>query len=609
MCGIFGYNGKEPDGVKKILEGIHRLEHRGYDSMGMAFLTGGKIECFKVAEDEKAGFDIKDLAKKIPNKKVICNIGIGHTRWATYGGKTVKNAHPHFSNGLFIVHNGNVENFEALKKEIDARALYSETDSEVIVKLTDKMFQESGDLVKSIEHVMNMLVGANVMLLMSKDHPGQLFAANKGGTLLLGKSDSGIIIASDPSAFEGYHIIKKRNLETNEVAVIHSNCWDIIAKEVVVTTEDNYLQDVGKNNYAFYMEKEIVEQASVLHGTMSGRLIFDKGNTRLGGINEIARELRNVKTFHFVGCGTAYNACSYAALLFNRFGISARAWIASEFCYSHPVFSPKDAFFFISQSGETADTIEVIEEIQIKGNICLGIVNVPDSRIACLTDAGVYIRAGKEKAVASTKAFTAQLVTIALLAIYLARQRKMTIDTGMGIIEELILIPEKIEKVLKQKNSIKRLAKKYKEFKNYYFLGRYFNSVVAQEGALKLKEISYVHAESYPLGEMKHGPLALIDSCFCSVVIIPNDSVYSKGVVNVREIKGRNGVVIAVVTEGNRFKLADDIIEIPEIKPRHEYLYPIIATIPLQLFAYYMALELGFNPDKPRNLAKTVTVG
>ena len=608
MCGIFGYNSVEQDGVKKILEGIHRLEHRGYDSMGMAFLTGGKIECFKVAEDEKAGFDIKDLAKKYPNKKALCNIGIGHTRWATYGGKTVKNAHPHFSNGLFIVHNGNVENFEALKKEIDARALYSETDSEVIVKLIDKIYQETNDLVKSIEQVMKMLIGANVILLMSKDHPGQLFAANKGGTLLLGEYDSGVIIASDPSAFEGYHIIKKRNLETNEVAVINSDSWDIIAKEAVAIKKD-YFQDIGKNGCDFYMEKEIFEQTSVLRGTMSGRLILDKGNTQLGGIHEIARELRNVETFHFVGCGTAYNACSYAALLFNRFGISARAWVASEFCYSHPVFGPKDAFFFISQSGETADTIEVIEEIKIKGNICLGIVNVPDSRIARLTDAGVYIRAGREKAVASTKAFTAQLVTIALLAIYLARQRKMTIDTGIGIIEELALIPEKIEKILEQKNSIKRLAKKYKEFKNYYFLGRYFNSIVAQEGSLKLKEISYVHAEAYPLGEMKHGPLALIDPSFCSVVIIPNDSVHSKGVVNVREIKGRDGVVIAVVTEGNRFELADDIIEIPEIKPRYEYLYPIISTIPLQLFAYYMALELGFNPDKPRNLAKTVTVG
>lgn len=608
MCGIFGYNGVEPDGVKKILEGIHRLEHRGYDSMGIAFLTNGKIECFKIAEDEKAGFSIKDLAKKIPNKKVICNIGIGHTRWATYGGKTVKNAHPHFSDGLFIAHNGNVENFETLKKEIDTNALYSETDSEVIVKLIDKTFQETGDLVKSIEKVMEMLVGANVILLMSKNHPGQLFAANKGGTILLGKSDSGVIIASDPVAFEGYHIIKKRNLETNEVAVIHSDSWDIIAEEATAIEKD-YFQDIGKNGYDFYMEKEILEQGSVLQGTMSGRLIFNKGNTRLGGINEIARDLRNVETFHFVGCGTAYNACVYAALLFNRFGISSRAWIASEFCYSHPVFSPNDAFFFISQSGETADTIEVLEEIRIKGNICLGIVNVPDSKIARLADAGVYIRAGKEKGVASTKAFTAQLVTVVQLAIYLARQRKMTIDTGIGIIKELTLIPEKIEKVLKQKDSIKRLAKKYKEFKNYYFLGRYFNSVVAQEGSLKLKEISYMHAESYPLGEMKHGPLALVDPSFCSIVIIPNDSVYSKGVVNVREIKGRNGVIVAVVTEGNSFELADDIIEIPEIKPRYEYLYPIIATIPLQLFSYYMALELNCNPDKPRNLAKTVTVG
>ncbi len=608
MCGIFGYNGIESDGIKKILEGIYRLEHRGYDSMGMAFLAENKIECFKIAEDETPGFDIKTLAKKIPNKKAVCNIGIGHTRWATYGGKTLKNAHPHFSNGFFIVHNGNVENFEALKKGIDAHTLYSETDSEVIVKLIDKIFQKNNDLAKTIAQVMDMLVGANVILLMSRDHPGQLFAANKGGTLLLIKSDSGICIASDPAAFEGCHIIKKRSLETDEVAVINSDSWDIITKKVV-TAENDYFSDVGKNGCDFYMEKEIFEQCSVLQGTMSGRLIYDKGNAQLGGINEIARELRNVETFHFIGCGTAYNACCYATLLFNRFGISARAWIASEFCYSHPVFGPNDAFLFISQSGETADTIEVVEEIRIKGNICLGIVNVPDSKIARLTDAGVYIRAGRERGVASTKAFTAQLVTIVLLAIYLARQRKMTIDTGMGIVEELLGIPKKIEEILKQKDSIKQLVKKYKGFKDYYFLGRYFNSVVAQEGSLKLKEISYMHAESYPLGEMKHGPLALIDPSFCSVVILPNDSVYSKGVVNVREIKGRNGVVIGVVTKGNNFELADDLIQIPEIKPRYEYLYPIIAVVPLQLFAYYMALELNCNPDKPRNLAKTVTVG
>jgi glucosamine--fructose-6-phosphate aminotransferase (isomerizing) len=322
----------------------------------------------------------------------------------------------------------------------------------------------------------------------------------------------------------------------------------------------------------------------------------------------VARSLREAGAFHFVGCGTANIACQYAVMLLNRLGIPARFWVSSEFCYAHPVFDPNDVFVFISQSGETADSIAVLEEIKIKGNMALGFVNVVDSKIARMTDAGVYLRAGVERGVASTKAYAAQLVAMVLLALFLARQRKMTIDTGSKIIFELKTLPEKMEAMLAGEASIKALAGKYRDFKNFYFLGRYFNFVTAQEGALKIKEISYVHAESYPLGEMKHGPLALIDENFCSVVVALKDSVYEKSVANIREIKARRGRVIAIANTQNADEIraiADDVIIIPDTL---EYLSPILSVIPLQLFAYHMACELGRNPDKPRNLAKTVTV-
>jgi len=441
-------------------------------------------------------------------------------------------------------------------------------------------------------------------VVMKIDEPDKLIAANKGGTIIFGQNNDCVIAASDPAAFEPFAIKKKRILGDNEIAVISAEGWEIF-KEAKTEEEDFFSAKSDIGDFLFFMEKEIFEQPKIFSNTIAGRFIFEQGLPRLDGIEDFARELRNVKNFHFVGCGTAYNACRYAALLFNRFGIAARAWIASEFCYSHPVFDPTDAFVFISQSGETADTIEVINEIKIKGNICLGIVNVPGSRIWRETDAGIGIRAGKEKGVASTKAFTSQLATIVMLAVFLARQRKMTIDTGQRIINELKKIPDKIEIILRDADRIKELAKKYACFRNYYFLGRYFHSVTADEGSLKLKEISYVHAEGYPLGEMKHGPLALIEPDFCSVVIIPDDPIFKKGIVNIHEIKGRNGTVLAITDKKKGISPADDTINIPTTI---DYLSPILTTIPTQLFAYYMALEFGCNPDKPRNLAKTVTV-
>jgi len=608
MCGIFGYIGTDGRAINSVLYSIGLLEHRGYDSMGVAFNMGREVELYKISQEDKENFNIEDLKRLVPKRKRICNNGIGHTRWATFGGKTTKNAHPHhdFNKLFYFVHNGNVENLDDIKKELGKGSFYSETDSEVIVNLIAKYYREMNSLEKAVSKVLKKIEGANAFVVMDANKPEQLIAANKGGTIILGKENGNTIVASDLAAFEPFTIKNRHILKDNEIVEITKQGWKIYEDEKVKKAAKEINEpnsDLGE--YKFFMEKEIFEQKYTMANAIRGRLITETGIPKLGGIENIARSLRKVKTFHFIGCGTAYNACLYAKFLFNRFGIAASASIASEFCYRHSVFAPDDAFIFISQSGETADTIEVINEIKIKGNICLGIVNVPGSRIWRETDAGISIRAGKEKGVASTKAFISQLASIVMLAVFLARQRNMTIDTGQRIFRELELIPDKIQEILNQANLIRKVVNKNSRFTNYYFLGRYFNYITAEEGSLKLKEISYVHAEAYPLGEMKHGPLALIDKDFCSVVIIPDDSVFKKSLVNIHEIKARNGKVLAITNKKMDVNLADDIIFVPRTI---DYLSPLLTTIPLQLFSYYMALKLKRNPDKPRNLAKTVTV-
>lgn len=613
MCGIFGYVGSQGNGIEIILNGLHGLEHRGYDSMGAAFLLNHEVEVYKKSKEHTGEISPQDIADLIKNKECPCYLGIGHTRWASCGVVNDVNAHPHWDEQgeFFIVHNGNVENYNELKRKLseEGRKIISQTDTELIAHLIAYFYQ--GDLMTSVELALSQIEGAHAILVMSKKHPDILVAANRGGALLIGKTEQGIIVTSEPLAFPN-QVTHNIVLDDNELAIINKDSWQVVCEEKVVEKEEfifkNREEDILEEGFDHYMQKEIFEQPAVLANTIRGRYVVNKGIAKLGGIGKIARDLRQVKTFHFIGCGTAYYACCYAVLLFNRFGISAKAWIASEFSYCHPVFHPNDAFVFVSQSGETADTIATIDEVKLKGNICLGVVNVAGSKIARLTDAGIYIRVGKEKGVASTKAFTGQMMVIVLLAVFLARQRKMTADTAQRILVELELIPEKIDKVLEQTDLIKQLAEKYKGFTNYYFLGRYFSSVVAQEGALKLKEISYVHAESCPLGEVKHGPLALVDENFCNMVIIPRDSLYKKSLVNIFELKARLGKVIAITTadDDDLKETVDDVIYLPQTL---EYLTPLLTTIPLQLYAYYMAVLLGFNPDKPRNLAKTVTVG
>ncbi len=610
MCGIVGYIGQEKDGIEKILKGLELVLYRGYDSIGAAFLIGSKIKVHKKASHNSTNVTVNDIRAIIPDRQAPCQLGIGHTRWATRGKVTDTNAHPHWDGqkNFFVVHNGNVENFAELKKGLTAKGVkfISETDTELIAHLIAQEY--AGDLAQAAERTMGIISGANAFLVMSPKHPQTLVAINRGGSLLVCQNENGVLVASDPIVFRE----KKTpyvSLDDNELAILTpTNAVikrgdDIIEKEKIAAEAEEI--KLSKGAFDHFMLKEIMEQPQVLANAISGRLWADKGISKLGGIEEIARDLRKVPTFHFIGCGTAYNACCYGKLLFNRFGIPAQAWVASEFCYSHPIFSPRDAFIFVSQSGETADTIAVLEEILLKGNLCLGIVNKPGTKIPRLTDAGVFIRVGPEIGVASTKAFVGQMINIVLLALFLARQRNMTIDTGQRIIQELEVIPAKVEIILSQQEKIKALAEKYCHFRNYYFLGRYFSSVVAQEGALKLKEIAYVHAEAYPLGEMKHGPLALVDPDFCSFVIAPEDSVCLLSRVNIDEIKSRHGPVLAVTNEGCSLPATDDIIYVPRTL---EYLTPLLTTIPLQLFAYYMARQLNCNPDNPRNLAKSVTV-
>jgi glucosamine--fructose-6-phosphate aminotransferase (isomerizing) len=607
MCGIIGYLGKEGLAINSVLDALGHLENRGYDSMGAVFVfSKGENEVYKISREEKFNFNIADLKAKVADKKRLCNLGIGHTRWSTCGKPTNANAHPQCDEDktVYVVHNGNVLNFDELKKSLGECVFRSETDTEVIANLVAREYGKSKDLRQAAEKCLSVLEGANAFLVVDAKNPDLLVAANKSGTIILGEKEGASMVASEPGVLDLLGVKNRQVMETGATAQVVNGGW-----KIVMLDERKAEQPVQADlrQYPHQMLKEIFEQPGILERALRGRLVPGLGISKLGGIEPAAKELSGVPTFHFVGCGTAYHAALFAERLLQRLGINARSWVASEFCSYHACFDPKDAFVFISQSGETADTIKALAEVKLKQNLCLGIVNVEGSRIAREAGRGIYVQAGREIGVASTKAFTAQLSTIVLLAMYLARQRRMTSDTAETIIAEMIGLPEKIKSILTQASELKTLAEKYSAYKGFFFLGRAFNSVTADEGALKLKEITYLCADSYPLGEMKHGPLALIDENFVSVVIIPDDSLFSESLVSIREIKARGGKVLAITNTGmakNLCGLADDVVEVPKTL---EYLSPILTIIPLQLFAYYMAVKLGYNPDKPRNLAKTVT--
>ncbi len=609
MCGIVGYIAKKetPHSLKLGIEALKRLEYRGYDSAGFAIWDKNKKEIFS----QKAVGRITKLEEKVNNNNssFFGNPIILHTRWATTGEVNEANAHPHCDcqNNIWLVHNGIIENYQALKTKLEKEGhkFSSDTDTEVIAHLIEKFFK--GNLEEAVRKALGFLKGTYGLAVISRDDPNKIVAARLSSPLLLGLGENEFLVASDPAAIIA-HTKKVIYLDDGEIVTITPEDFFIIKEKKPEEIEWS-LEEVQRGGFSHFMLKEIFEEPEAIRNSIKGRLIPEEGLVKLGGLEPVADKLREINRLIIIGCGTARYAGLVGEYMIEEYaGIPVEVDIGSEFRYRKPIINGNTAVLAISQSGETADTLAAIREAKRKGALTLGITNVVGSTQARETDAGVYSHVGPEIAVASTKAFISQLAILALLTIYLGRQKDMSLVTGRRIAQELQKLPELAESILKQNQKIKELAKKYSKFRNFFYLGRKYNLPIAMEGALKLKEIAYyVHAESYPGGEMKHGPIALIDENFPSVFIAPSDSVYEKVVNAIEEAKVRKGKAIVIATEGNEEikKIADDVIYIPKTL---EMLTPILSTIPLHLFAAYLGLELKCDIDKPRNLAKSVTV-
>ncbi len=612
MCGIVGYIGHR-DAYNILIKGLKRLEYRGYDSAGISILNGD-LHVYK-----KKG-KVKDLEEFVADKKIDGKIGLGHTRWATHGEPNDVNAHPHLSGNsrLAIIHNGIIENYASLKKELQSRGheFKSETDTEVLIHFIEDIQQNNHcDLAEAVRIAMTQIVGAYAIAILSMDEPDQIVVARKGSPLVIGVGEQHqeFFIASDATPIIEYtkNVVY---LNDEEIAVIRRGSMVIkslldVEMTPYIHTLEMELEAIEKGGYDSFMLKEINEQPRSIRDCMRGRLIKEHNMLVLGGIRNYLETLKNSKRIIFVACGTSWHAALTAEYLFEEFArIPVEVEYASEFRYRNPIIDKSDVVIAISQSGETADTLAAIELAKSKGATILGVCNVVGSSIARTTHAGVYTHAGPEIGVASTKAFTAQLTVLTLMAILLGKERnEITQRQFTNLLEEMDAIPGKVEKVLKLNSYIKKIAAKFKDARNFLYLGRGYNFPVALEGALKLKEISYIHAEGYPAAEMKHGPIALIDEEMPVVFIATKDSSYDKIVSNIQEVKARKGKVIAIVTEGDAAvsKMVDYVIEIPQT---HEALVPIVSVIPLQLLAYHIAVMRGCNVDQPRNLAKSVTV-
>lgn len=606
MCGIVGYIGKQ-DGSEIILSGLKRLEYRGYDSYGICFIEKDKYSLFK-----RIG-KIEKTEKEFLSNHFKGNTCIAHNRWATTGIVSEENAHPHCDckEEFFVVHNGIIENYKELKNILikEGHIFKSETDTEVIAHLIEKYYQ--GNLENAVKKSLNEIRGTYGLVVASTKEPEKLVVARMSSPLIIGVGDNEFLVASDPSAI----ISRTRqiiNLDDGEIAVIRADDIRIYKEEKEskkdVQTIDWDIEVAQKGGYDHFMLKEIMEEPNVIEDAMRGRLLEEEGMVKLGGLESVESQIKQINSLCLVGCGTAYYACKVGKYMIEEYAdIPVEVDFGSEFRYKKPIIKKDGAVLFVSQSGETADTLSCLKEMKGKGVLTLGITNVVGSSQARETDAGVYTRSGPEISVASTKAFLGQLTVLALITIYLGRQRNMSMVMGRRIVSELKKIPDLSRRILEQKEEIKKIAEKYKEYKNFWFIGRKYNYPIALEGALKLKEISYVHAEGVAGGELKHGPLALIEESFPTIAICPSDSVYDKMVSNIEEIKARKGPVIAIATEGNEEikKIADDVIYIPKTL---EMLTPLLSVIPLHLFAYYFAKSLKRDIDKPRNLAKSVTV-
>jgi glucosamine--fructose-6-phosphate aminotransferase (isomerizing) len=610
MCGIVAYIGHK-EACPIILKGLKRLEYRGYDSAGIALMHGG-LNVYK-----KKG-KVKELEDFLVGKDISGKVGMGHTRWATHGEPSDRNAHPHYSNsqGIAIIHNGIIENYDSLKKDMIQRGhtFHSDTDSEVFIHLIEDVYENHKcSLEEAVRIALTMVVGAYAVVIMSKDHPEQLIAARKGSPLVIGIGKDEYFFASDATP-----IIEYTNevvyLNDFEIAVVRDNKLSIKNIEDISTTPyvqklDLELSSIEKGGYEHFMLKEIFEQPKSITDCLRGRIISAQGHLALGGIRQYLNKLVNADRIIIVACGTSWHAGLVAEYIFEEYTrIPVEVEYASEFRYRNPIVREGDVVIAISQSGETADTLAAIDLAKSKGAIIFGVCNVVGSSIARASHEGAYLHAGPEIGVASTKAFTAQVTVLAMMAIMVANKKGIIPENKF---QELLIdienIPRKVESLLKLNNEIKAISAEFKNARNFLYLGRGFNFPVALEGALKLKEISYIHAEGYPAAEMKHGPIALIDNEMPVVVIAPQDSSYEKIVSNIQEVRARKGRVIAIVTEGDTQikEMADYVIEIPRIS---EPLSPLLTVIPLQLMAYHIAVLRGCNVDQPRNLAKSVTV-
>ncbi len=610
MCGIVGYIGHR-DAWPIVIKGLHRLEYRGYDSAGIA-LMNGSLNIYK-----KAG-KVSDLESFTENDNRSGHMGMGHTRWATHGAPSDKNSHPHTSGDerLAIIHNGIIENYGSLKEALLSRGhvFKSETDTEVLIHLIEDIQQETNvTLREAVRLALNEVIGAYAIVVMSKDEPDELIAARKGSPMVLGVGDYEYFIASDASPIVEYtkNVIY---LNDNEIAYIRRD--ELLIKSIDNVVQTPYIHELElelemleKGGYEHFMLKEIYEQPRSIKDCMRGRIYPSQGHVQLGGIKEYAEKLKNIDRIIIVACGTSWHAGLVAEYLIEECArIPVEVEYASEFRYRNPIISEKDIVIAISQSGETADTMAAIELAKEKGATIFGVCNVVGASIPRASHAGVYTHAGPEIGVASTKAFTAQVTVLTLMAIYMAQQRgTITQSKLIHLLSELDNIPVLIEKCLLANDHVKMIAEKFKDSRNFLFLGRGSGFPVALEGALKLKEISYIHAEGYPAAEMKHGPIALIDEEMPVVVIATRNSSYEKVISNIQEVKARKAMVIAIVTEGDTEvkKMADYTIEIPDTD---EMFLPLVATIPLQLLSYHIAVMRGCNVDQPRNLAKSVTV-
>ncbi|MCR9181920.1 MAG: glutamine--fructose-6-phosphate transaminase (isomerizing) [Flavobacteriaceae bacterium] len=614
MCGIVGYIGHR-EAYPIVLKGLKRLEYRGYDSAGIAIFDGKEIQLCKTKGK------VIDLEQKINEETVTTGtLAIGHTRWATHGVPNDINSHPHYSNSgnLVIIHNGIIENYDSIKKELIKRGykFHSDTDTEVLVNLIEDVIKkEKVKLGKAVQIALNQVVGAYAIVVFDKTKPNELVVAKLGSPLAIGMGENEYFVASDASPF-----IEFTNnaiyLEDEEMAVIRRHKGVKIRKIKDDSLVEPYIQElqlnleqIEKGGFDHFMMKEIYEQPSAIKDTFRGRLLADQGLIKVGGLEDHIQKFINANRIIIIGCGTSWHAGLVAEYIFEDLArIPVEVEYASEFRYRNPIITEKDVVIAISQSGETADTLAAIKLAKSKGAFVYGVCNVVGSTISRETHSGTYTHAGPEIGVASTKAFTTQITVLTLIALKLASVKGTISYRDYNIyLRELDLIPKRVENALKSNDHIKSIAKIFKDARNFLYLGRGYNFPVALEGALKLKEISYIHAEGYPAAEMKHGPIALIDEEMPVVVIAVNSNHYDKVVSNIQEIKSRKGIIIAIVTKGDTTvtNLADYVIEVPKTP---ESLTPLVTTIPLQLLSYHIAVLLNRNVDQPRNLAKSVTV-